>query len=161
MQVGIDTYVTLEEADKYIKLHYPYGNSMRKKWEQTVVSDDREVLLISACCELEALSWNGFASDDEQLLSFPRKPDKRRFGTFSVPAAIKNAQTELALWLCAEIDGGEASKRAALKAQGVTSFTLGDLSESYDGKSALPSPLICGKCEALISRYLAGGFEVC
>lgn len=163
MTVGVDSYITIAEADDILNERYPTGNDALSRWA-SMFDDEREAYLLAACEQLEDLPWTGFAAHRGQTLSFPRV----QWGTgrlaaldAAVPPAIRQAQAELALWLCG---GGakESERRAALQAQGVTSFTLGDLSESYARRAAPDTaPLICPACATLIRRYLRGGYGTC
>ena len=46
-----------------------------------------------------------------------------------IPQEIKDAQCEIALWL---LDGKNKSGRAQLQAEGIKSYSIGDLSETFD-----------------------------
>lgn len=163
MTPGVDTYITPAEADAYVAARYTPAAPQRTRWER-LFDDDKAAYLLASCAALEALPWAGFAASEGQPLAFPRVPwGAGRLAALdaTVPEAIKNAQAELALWMAGE-GGSGASRRAELRAQGVTAFTLGDLSESYAPVSASDAaPLSCPACAALIRRYLGGGHGTC
>jgi hypothetical protein len=78
------------------------------------------------------------------------------------PESIKRAQIELALWLSDDQKQADQLQRRDLQAQGVDSFSIGDLSESYKtGGSDKAVPLLCPKVSALLRPYLTGGFSTC
>ena len=156
MIVGTDTYVTREEADEYVRTHYRHEAPPRNTWENMNPQGGRDVLLTAACLELETLAWQGRAVSAEQTLAFPRSSHAG-----DVPQSIKYAQIELALWMADDKSQAARKKRAELRLGGVTSYSIGDLSESYgDGAAVLPAPLSSPRCAALIRRYLSGGYAV-
>lgn len=160
MQVGIDSYVTVAEADAYITSHYRSTNAARIRWD-AISDDDKTALLLEACMELESLPFIGRKAVWGQALSFPRLP--MQYGSADEPPpAILNAQIELALWLSDDAKVTELSKRAELQKQGVESFSVGDLSESYAvGAGSKPVALSCPKAAALLAAYLNGGHATC
>ena len=59
---------------------------------------------------------------------------------------------------------GEPTGSIKLIADGVKSFSLGDLSESYGDNvqsASKPSVYDCKKAAILLAPYLSGGFEIC
>jgi hypothetical protein len=161
MTVGTDSYVSVSEADEYISKRYTSANADRLRW--AAFSDqDKEILLLNACTELEALPFRGRKALIAQPLAFPRMPYQWGHDLNYVPEAIKQAQIELALYLSNENKQSELSQRQSLQAQGVQSFSIGDLSESYaSGGSMKAAPLLCAKSARLLASYLNGGFGVC
>lgn len=161
LEVGTNTYITTAEADEYIAGHYRSNNKDRKRWCD-LSAEDKEVLLRQACAELDRLQWQGRKAIAGQALAFPRLPFQYGKTSELAPTRIKQAQAELALWLSDETQEAQATQRADLQAQGVTSFSLGDLSESYKqgGITALLA-LASPKVAALVTPYLSGGYEIC
>lgn len=151
MEVGTDSYVTIAEADAYIVANYPDLQTWSEKSE-----DQKQALLMGACLDLESLPFPGQASQAGQVLSFPR------FGSEGVPLAIKAAQIEIALLPLTQ--STEAEKRNELQRQGVKSFSIGDLSESYGEVSGLMASYAFmqnEKVARLLMRYLGGAYEIC
>jgi len=67
-----------------------------------------------------------------------------------VPRQIKHAQCEIALWI---IKGNIQGSRAQLQAEGVKSFSIGELSETFDGKTQdVPMPK---EAENLLSGFIS------
>lgn len=162
LEVGKNSYVTVAEADEYITSHYRSNSKDRQRWSE-LPEEDKEILLQNACTEIELLPFPGRKADREQELAFPRLP--QQYGQAQdPPKRILAAQIELALWLS---DGGkqeELSQRQELQGQGVTSFSLGDLSESYQGgvsSATQNTALLCPKVKALLTPYLSGGYVTC
>jgi len=159
MTVGIDTYVTVAEADEYISTHYRSNSKDRKRWNE-LETEDKEVLLVNACTELETLPFQGRKAVVDQPLSFPRLPMQYGRTDEGAPANVKAAQIELALWLSDEEKQVEIAQRVELQGQGVQSFSVGNLSESYNAPIT-HAALKCSKAKVLLSRYLNGGYAIC
>lgn len=170
MTVGTDTYIVLDDADTYISTHYISTDAGRVAWED-LDDDDKEALLLAACLEIECLPFIGRKMFLNQALAFPRYPSEEvipdypylDFSTGTIPQKVINAQCELALWLLSNSSKlTDAENRANLQAQGVKSFSIGDLSENYAaGASAVPVPLLCPKCRTLLKAYTEGSFPTC
>ena len=150
LTVGIDSYITIGDADEYIRGHLRAGDPDRERWEN-IAEEDKENCIRVACEELERLPWAGTALQKGQRLSFPRKPET------SVPIAITAAQAELALWLSDEEARNEDEQRNQLQASGVKSISLGLLSMSFDGD--IPTALCCREARKFVTPYLNGGYE--
>lgn len=150
MQVSTDTYVTVAEADTYVLTRYRSISTARTRWT-ALPESDKEILLKDACGVMEQLPFHGYKAKDGQLLAFPRQ------GQDEVPEAVKAAQVEIALWLSDDASQAEAEKRRALQAQGVTTFSIDDLSETYGRLSSnrVPLPL---RAQMLLARYLNGAY---
>lgn len=151
MVVGTDTYVTVAEADAYVLTHYRSTSAARTRW--TALSEgDKEILLVDACSQIEQLPFHGCKAEDGQLLAFPRQSQA------AVPEVVKSAQIELAIWFSDDVKQAEMEQRRALQDQGVTTFALGDLSETYGGASAGDRVFLCPKARFLLLRYLTGAY---
>lgn len=164
-----NSYVTLDEAQEYFS-----GRLDADGWEQAN-DDRRERALITACRHIEALRLRSHRRppdapavplqvvlqldplqvyDNDQALGFPRSRDITVAGVYFVPGRVKQAQCEEALSLLA--GDGDYGRRAALQAQGVTSFAVDGLSETYAkgagaaGLVGLQSP----QAQALIAPFL-------
>lgn len=158
MQVGTDTYVTVAEADTYVSTHYRSTSAARTRWA-ALSENDKAILLVDACSEMEQLPFHGRKAEDGQLLAFPRRLPWQDY-TSEVPEAVKSAQVELAVWLSDDVKQSEAEQRRALQGQGVKSFSVGDLSETYNGTSTGARSLLCPKAKLLLSPYLTGAYAV-
>lgn len=160
MQVGTDSYVEIEAADAYIARHYTSSDAARLRWD-ALPDDDKEILLIQACAEIDALQLRGKKMSRDQLLAFPRRPFQDLDVTWA-PDNVQHAQIELALWLSDSKAQTDATQRQALQVQGVGSFTIGDLSETYKtGAGDKLAPLLCQKSQRLLAQYVFGGFTTC
>lgn len=162
-----NSYVTVAEADGYFaaRLH-------ADAWE-SASSEDKEKALLTACRHIEAarprvnrrpygypevadtVDYDPLAPySATQALSFPRLRDRDADGNLIIPQPVKDAQCEEALALLAR--GAEAERRRALQAQGVRTFSVDGLSESYQ-EGAAGSPLLSPEARSLLSPYLRKG----
>lgn len=159
MTVGQDTYISLEDADAYIAANYRASNTTRKAWAG-LEDPEKEALLLQACQTIDAQLLGGCQTEPDQPLAFPRRPYQFPAET-GAPEKVKQAQVEIALYGISEEKAG-ADRRAALQAQGVQSFSVGELSEAYSGNgSGRNNAEIPARAALLLRRYLSGGFETC
>lgn len=71
LRVGIDTYVSLEDAEKLIDEYSVSSDETYLKWKE--LSDrDKEVLLRNSCRDLNNLKYTGRKARASQVLAFPR-----------------------------------------------------------------------------------------
>ena len=165
-----NSYVTIEEAEAYFALRLQIA-----AWTAATTTD-KEKALIGACRAIESLRLAvnrrpyGYPSepadslvydslspsDPAQVLSFPRKKDRNSSGAYAIPERVKKAQYEEALALLSF--GAEQSRRAALQAAGVSSFSVDGLSESYrEGAGVGSNSLASTDARKLIAPYLRMG----
>jgi hypothetical protein len=154
---GKNSYVTLFDAENYINTRYLGGSAPRQAWLHMDGNLDRSRLLIRARDMVDALRFPGRKTDTRQVLEFPRN------GSKLVPNDIKQAQIELALWLAQAVtdDSSEDFDRAELIARGVTSYSVGDFSESLDGTVAASGAMQCPAAAELLRRFTGGAFRLC
>ena len=89
-----------------------------------------------------------------QRLEFPRNRQCEPW--YTIPRNVKRAVCEQAVWILTNGATGGQSERQALQAAGVTQFTVGHLSETFEKRSG-PSISLAPKALALIQSYLARG----
>lgn len=147
VEKGVNSYVSLEEAESYFEARLDSS-----AWV-SAPSEDREKALITAARALDRLTFIGRPADPTQPLAFPRiwppsvyvrhsrrtdpfydpefPPDSLLYRSLETgtPRAVLDAQCEEALALLSQDASDLARQR--LQAQGVKSFGLGRLSESY------------------------------
>lgn len=137
--VGIDTYITLSEAADILG-----GSAYFESWNALSV-EQQESALRSAAMHIDMLPLAGTKLSTEQTLEFPRKPYN------TVPQQVKIAQA----FEAAEIADSEKYERISLQAQGVTSITLGSISESYNGNIKGGS-MMSIEAYRLMRKYIIG-----
>lgn len=78
LQKGINTYVTLEEADGYVRDNYPSKSVEYTSWFGNGLSeDDKKAMLVQSCRSLNNIKYTGGKRRAGQPLAFPRV---RRYG---------------------------------------------------------------------------------
>ena len=133
------SYCTIEEANAYFS-----GRLHAERWGET--SDaDKEKALRQATRAIDRQLLKGRKATDIQELAFPRYPDTE------VPETVKEACCEEAL---AILESGN-SQRRKLQQEGVQSFSLGNMSETFAvgaGKG-----LLSQEAKELLRPWLLGG----
>ena len=149
--VGTDSYIAVATADAY------FGSRLYADPWTAADATTKEAALKMATKAIDRLRLRGRTKTDNQTLAFPRcYPTLDRSVTMlangaqlymdgnfaceaSTPQRVLDAACEEALALLRE---GAENNRRRLQAQGVSSFKLGDLSETFrsGGASAIRSP---------------------
>ena len=136
------SYCTIEYADEY------FNNRLHaESWGQ---ADDetKEKALRQATKEIDRQLLKGRKATDTQELAFPRYPDEE------VPETVKEACCEIALAL---LERGN-SQRRKLQQEGVQSFTLGNMSETYAAGAG--KGLLSQEAKELLRPWLLGGVNI-
>ena len=127
-----NSYVTRAEADLYFQL----GMHDKSLTWFKLDAEDKDQYLIKATLTIDSQKLRGSkytttatSGVPDQRLHFPRGEDYDDSTTF-IPLDVKLATYEQAIYFA--LSGGSTT-RAQLQAQGVTSVTIGDVSESYAG----------------------------
>lgn len=100
LTVGIDTYLTIEEANNYVVDNYPEYDDLAVIWG--VLSDrNKESYLRYSLGQIESLVLQGVPLKIGQPLQFPRKRcyKEATFNNPIIPDEVKEAQIENALAL--------------------------------------------------------------
>jgi hypothetical protein len=172
LTVGTDTYISLTDANTYISSYYASTQQERISW--TALSDsNKEAYLRQACQKIEEQILIGRKAVDSQTLQFPRAWKVPHFyrnsyygsgiGRYNcdwyvqteVPVEVKNAQVEETLSLIVGV-----SERIALQQEGVKSFSIGNLTETYDGTMRSTQTLQSKKARLLLKQYIATSVEI-
>jgi len=155
--VNETSYLTQIEATQYITDHYPSTDEKLIAWN-LLSTGDKDAYLRKSAQTIDKQPLIGYKAVYAQPMAFPRRirsydPSLQQFIPEVVaPDAVKWAQVELAL----ELMTGP-NERAQLQREGVKSFSVGNLSESYgSGKSmALPYEVM-----QLLKPFLAGSVAI-
>lgn len=94
-------------------------------------TDDQGRALIMATKAIDSNRFQGYPISSAQALAFPRNIQKETSDT--IPEDVKQACAEQALWVLQNASTGGQSDRQQLQAQGVSSYTIGNLSETFRG----------------------------
>ncbi len=145
----IDSYVTISEADAY------FSNTLNTDvWDNTDETT-KEKALKMATRQIDRLPFAGRKLDINQSLEFPRTTTNIAF-TDGIPNEITYATCEQALFL---LQGG--SKRQELQKQGVKSYSLGDLSETFADNLSDAQKTICPEALSYLRKYMLGSVAIC
>lgn len=74
LNVGVDSYVTLEEAEQIVADRFMSDDVIMLSW-QGKSDNDKEVLLRNSCQSIDNLKLNGRKARISQALQFPRTQD--------------------------------------------------------------------------------------
>lgn len=147
-----NSYISIGEADNYFD-----DQLFPEPW---TTSDDatKEKALAMATRKIDSLVLIGRRVSPDQAQEFPRSiynsGSWRWVDETEVADCVKDATCEEALSLLR--NGIQAQKRAELQRMGVTSFSLGPLSETYSGASASGNKLLSVVAAQLLARYIGG-----
>jgi len=145
MATDADSYVTLAEANDYLATNPLF---------MALADSDKETLLKKATMQIDSMRFFGEKSKYDQALSFPRiKEDYygMPITETEIPVKVKFATCEQAAYILSE----SGSKRLQLQAEGVKSYSIGDLSETFGGANTSETPVSVvakGYLKGLISR---------
>ena len=173
--IGETSYVSLTDATAYVTTNYVSKDAKKVGW--LALSDsDKEIFLKKATKKIDRQKIRGIKATLTQPLEFPRaiSSDYNRAEYYQnitisnytgyvvekeVTQIVKDAEVEEALALM--IDGNMSNKRAELQAQGVKSFSLGNLSESYVASSnQTETKLLSIEANDLLTYYLLGAVQI-
>lgn len=182
LNIGVDSYVSLEEANQYVEKNYVSTNSYRVKWN-SLSDSDKEVLLRASTSALDQLKYIGSKRDYSQKLKFPRMTITSQSGMEHVWGQ-PNQFYDVGVWPngSSGYDGGmlaikqatcdNALVQASLETEvqsnivngikGIKSKSVGPISETYDNtekeargaRRGLYSP----KIYAFLNAWLADSF---
>ena len=168
MVVGTDTYLTLADANIYLNANYATTDPLLVAW--TALTDpDREAYLRKARQTIDRQPIVGYKAIYTQALAFPRTI-YTEYGALlgqtinlmhvnnwhtqtTVPTEVLDAQCEIALQLASG-----TPKRVELQRQGVRSFSIGKLSETYVGAG---NRIVSDEAKELLAPFLARAVRTC
>jgi len=178
IEVNIDTYVNVAEADEYVGKYYLSTDDKNTSWA-ALTEAQKETALRNSAMAIDSVVYPGRKKDSDQEMEFPRcykngyyfplswyETYTKEGGTWhcmaEVPEKIKHAQVEEALeMICRtkESDDFEAFN-GTLK-----SFSLGDFTENYslnygESVSSVKNALRSKRAQRWMSRYAGGSFNV-
>jgi len=138
----VTAYCTVEEADDYFSTRL-YSDS----WTNAARTE-KAAALTHATRTIDRLLLKGRKTDSTQSLAFPRYPDTE------IPAVVKHACCEEALAL---LEHGN-SQRRKLQQQGIQSFSIGHLSETYVASAG--KGLLSQEAKEYLRPWLAGSVVI-
>jgi hypothetical protein len=166
--VGTDTYISLADAETYVTGQYIPTDAKHVAWA-ALTDANKEILLKRATKVIDRQPLTGIKAVDSQTLEFPRaimtdynRRDLPITHTYfssdwylqtETPQVVKDAQVEIALQYAEGVP-----KRLELQQQGVKSFGLGKLSESYGSGSS--QRIVSVEAKELLRPFLAGSVAI-
>lgn len=144
--VDADSYISLAEANQYLAANSAFI---------ALADPAKEALLQKATIQIDCNRFFGVKAVSNQALEFPRTTQDS-FGYWetdtTIPARVKLATADQAAFILS----GAGEARAQAQADGVSSYSIGDLSETYNGRGASATMPISatakGYLRGLISR---------
>ena len=136
------SYVSLAEANEY------FSNRLHADAWVEASDADKDKALAMATKAIDRQPLKGRKTETGQALAFPRYPDTE------IPAAVKEACCEEAL---AILESGN-SQRRKLQQEGVQSFSLGNMSETYAAGAG--KGLLSQEAKELLRPWLLGAVNV-
>lgn len=160
---GTNSYIKVTDADLY------FADRLYSDAWNNASADQKAQALIMASKRIDRLSLRGKKADQNQTMKFPRAIYANSPGTYaidpkavqsypgwvyeiSVAQCVKEAVCEEALIL---LKGD--SQRTELQAQGVHSFQIGNLSETFTGEVV---KLLSPDARELLRKYIAGSVSI-
>lgn len=142
LEIGTNSYIDIAGANEYFA-----GRLHAETWEQAG-NEIKEKALRQATKQIDRQLLRGRKTDPNQVLAFPRFPDTE------IPKAVKEACCEEALAL---LERGN-SQRRKLQQEGVQSFTLGSISETFAPGSG--RGLLSQEAKELLRPWLLGAVNI-
>lgn len=153
----MSSYVTVDEANEYVKSHYTSESTIRELWDETS-DDDKLVILTVSADAINSLSLSGRKTYPDQENAFPRYPDTE------VPQVVKSAQIENAIATLDSSSNEDVEMYRKMWSFGIASYSIGNLSESVGtasgGASMLQSGIISTTAQSLLQPFIGGGFRI-
>lgn len=147
-------YATVEQANAYVASYYSSTNNIRIAWE-ALNEEDKQITLNRSEQLIDLLPFNGKPVDPKQVNAFPRYPNPE----LSLER-VRIAAIELALQTNGDT---ETQDRLNLRAQGVKSYKIGDLSETFKDTNS-EDYLIQFALDVInpfLRNWLGGGYRIC
>lgn len=147
-------YATVEQANEFISKYYSSKDSLRIAWN-ALSNEDKQVVLNRAEQSIDQLPFTGKSVHKDKV--FPRHPNPEKS-----LVQVQIATIELAIQGLNE----EFKERYDLQQQGVKSYRIGDLSETfgatqgatgYAGIDAFTYSVVF----PYLKDYLGGGYNIC
>jgi hypothetical protein len=140
--VGENSYIDIEGADEY------FAGRLHAEWWTGADDSTKEAALKQATRTIDRLLLKGHKADEDQKLAFPRYPDEE------IPETVKEACCEEALAL---LERGN-SQRRKLQQEGVQSFSLGNMSETYTAGAG--KGLLSQEAKELLGLWMLGAVNI-
>lgn len=147
-------YATVEQANEFISKYYSSRDSLRIAWD-ALSNEDKQVMLNRAEQSIDLLPYTTRPVYKDKV--FPRHPNP----DMSL-VHVQTATIELAIHSLDE----EFLNRFELQRQGVKSYKIGDLSETFGSSQGTESyagldSFVYSIVFPYLKDYLGGGYRIC
>lgn len=150
---GANSYVDLAEAADYFDVE---AHPLASQWS-ALDEAAQEAALRRATWMVDQLRFHGCRASSTQRLQFPRV--YKRWCADTIPQTLKDAVCEQAIAIARNPERSGLSMRAQLQAEGVTQFTIGELSETFaehaTGSKRAAEDKLCDSSRTLLTRFIA------
>jgi hypothetical protein len=155
---GADTYVTVEQADKYVMEHYLSSEPLRIQWEE-MEEADKEVCLRKSFEKMNTLPYTGRRRVRTQPLPFPRycwqPSDWDLVRKAQIITAFMSIDTEY---------NAELKEVKGWQLNGLSKVKLGDATYEFRKSSADSATNYFGlpkEAYLALKKWLSGGYNIC
>lgn len=164
LTIGVNTYVSVGEVSSYIQNTYGEDSTVFAYWDG-LEQGAKEMFLTKSLLQLEALPYVGRRKFKNQVLEFPRttascQEELKTSMNDEIPTFIKYAQIDNAIAMFNIAENQENKQRISLQKNGVSSFSLGDFSETYQGNSISLYNVADQNIITYVNHWLSGGYKV-
>lgn len=169
--VNSNSYISLADAKTYVTTSF----SKHTAWD-AATDDNKSLALIQATKRIDRGIYRGVKTISSQTLQFPRaiRTDYNRNDVPSLNITLDNnwvvesstsqrvldACCEEAIALLENASDANSDTREQLQAQGVKSFSLGNLSETYNVTNQTSTKILSKEARELLSYYTVGGIMI-
>jgi hypothetical protein len=143
LTVGTNTYVSVVDADEFIRTYYLPTEALYVWWNG-IDAVDQALYLFRSCKIIEKLPFTGVKYLTTQALQFPRNDESE------VPEEVIEAQILNAYFLSQPVQSIN---------QNVKKYTIGDLTEEFWSKQNEPNG-VGVDAQNLLKEWLYGGYAI-
>lgn len=171
--VGVDTYVTVDDANTYLSQKYLSSDERLATWN-ALSNDDKEVYLRDACDAIDSVKYRGVTYVALQRLAFPRYFGEQYAMAYrtliaplaylypeleDVPDDVMAAQCEEAFEIACP--SGDTATHEAVNGA-VSHYSIGHLSETFKnvGDGTLEANVRSSKARKLLEQYAEGSYDI-
>ncbi len=167
MTVGVNSYVSIAEADEIVRLRFKRLDEFRVYWE-ALDEDGKESYLVKSAEQIDTLIFTGRKTDPCQPMQFPRNFER------TIPQNVKTAAVYNALGFMNEDLNAVMHKQITslqslgalinLRESGATSRAT--IKNAYEAEAAFAGTttkktILCSRnAETLLKPYTRGSFSI-
>lgn len=178
LTVGVDSYVTLDEANNIAKNNFMSSDPAFSKWSE-LSDNDKEVLLRTSCRDIDTLKFDGRRANIGQKLEFPRVDsayvgygtilyigqyfDNGLYSPHSVDGGLSDVKlAQVINSVYGSLYSDMLTEQIGVKIQGLTSKKAGPIAESYNTNNSTNSEAMKGiytkKVYSILNMWLSSTY---